>query len=313
MKNAFIVIVVMFALASSARATISGIRLTDLGAGVTSNAIINNNGEFVGMGLVGGVPHGFVGQIAISPAPSTLALLGVGALVLSILGWRHAARLKALRTMLALVAVLPCLASFARAETLGNHLWNLRQNGQYFFDNNDSWVRPWEFNQDDGYGEFQGGHQGSFPWGNTSTAGNSADGSLSLIRGVDTQFDAWTYLYVPTPATISLTGQGDCVPCWFLNYQFDSPQQFPLGDSASINLSAGWNRLDITGYNQSDGFSFESGALASQVSVMNTSPVPEPSTISGLTSLLVTGVLLRFNHRRSLQFRDSLSGSKPDV
>lgn len=36
---------------------------------------INDSGAFVGMGLVGGVQHGFVGQVTITPEPSTLALL----------------------------------------------------------------------------------------------------------------------------------------------------------------------------------------------------------------------------------------------
>jgi hypothetical protein len=42
----------------------------------TANGI-NDNGEFVGEGLVNGVEHGFVGQIV--PEPSSLVLLGIGA------------------------------------------------------------------------------------------------------------------------------------------------------------------------------------------------------------------------------------------
>jgi hypothetical protein len=146
---------------------------------------------------------------------------------------------------------------------------------------------------------WQGGHQGDFPWITSSTTGNPADGSLSIARGVDHQFDAWTYLYVPMPTTVSLTGDGDCVPRWFLNYQFDSPHEFPLGSPASINLSAGWNRLDITGYNQNRGFLFESGALVGQVSIMNTSPVPEPSSICALVSLLASGSFVLLIRRRA--------------
>jgi hypothetical protein len=197
---------------------------------------------------------------------------------------------------LAIIAFLP---SASRGQAIGNNLWNLRENTQYFFDNNTAWVRPWETTVDDGWGEFRGGEDYNFAWGTSSTTGNPLDGSLSLGRGVDHQFDAWAYLYVPTPTTISLEGDGDCVPCWFLNYAFDSPQQFPLGVPASISLSAGWNRLDITGYSQSDGFLFTTDALASQVEVMNTSimSVPEPSTLALLTcgvlgSLLIGGKML---------------------
>jgi probable HAF family extracellular repeat protein len=243
---------------------------------LTSANDINNSGEFVGVGLVGGVEHGFVGQIVV-PEPSTLCglvwLAVMGGLLRFVRRWK---------TMVLLSAVILSLTSVAKAETIGTNLWNLRENNQYFFDNNDSWVRPWRTTYDDGYGMFVGPapDDGDFSWNTSSTTGNPLDGSLTLIRGVDHQFDAWTYLYVPTPTIISLTGQGDCVPCWFLNYAFDSPQQFPLGDdSATINLVAGWNRLDITGYNQSDGFLFTSGSLASQVAVMNTSPVPEPSSL----------------------------------
>jgi len=198
-----------------------------------------------------------------------------------------------LAVYIASIAVLTAvfLPSASKAETMGDHLWNLQENPEDFFHDNDSWVRPWRFNQDDGYGMFQGGHQGSFHWDTYSTAGNALDGSLSIARGVDHQFDAWTFLYVPTPTTLLLTGDGDCVPRWFLNYVFDSPQQFPLGTPASINLAAGWNRLDITGYNQNRGFLFVSSALVGQVAIMNTSPVPEPSTIALMLPMLAAGII----------------------
>jgi hypothetical protein len=187
---------------------------------------------------------------------------------------------------------------------IGDHLWNLRENYQAFFAVNVPYVRPWEGAYDDGYGMFVGPppYGGPFPWDTSSTTGNALDGSLSIARGVDHQFDAWTYLYVSTPTTVTLTGDGDCVPRWFLNYQLDSPQQFPLGAPASINLSTGWNRLDITGYNQNAGFLFTSDALASQVSIMNTSPVPEPSTTCALASLLiVVGLVWFIRNRRTLR------------
>jgi len=195
------------------------------------------------------------------------------------------------RIFCAALAICGAMSVSAFGETMGDHLWNLRENAEGFFTNNVPWVRPWRTAYDDGWGMFVGPppYGGDFHWDTNSTTGNPLDGSLSIARGVDHQFDAWTYLYVSTPRIVSLTGDGDCVPRWFLNYQFDAPQQFPLGAPASINLSAGWNRLDITGYNQNTDFLFESGALASQVSIMNTSRVPEPSTLCGLASLLATG------------------------
>ena len=170
----------------------------------------------------------------------------------------------------------------AYADIVGNNLWSLRENADDKFHDNVPYVRPWRTTVDDGWGEFVGPppYGGYFPWGATGTIGNPADGSLSIDRGADHQFDAWTYLYVPTARTVSLFGQGDCVPRWFLNGAFGAPQQFPLSSPASINLVAGWNRLDITGYNQNSSFLFETDALASQVQIMNTSV---PATI-GLSS-----------------------------
>jgi hypothetical protein len=110
---------------------------------------------------------------------------------------------------------------------------------------------------------------------------------------------------VSAPKTISLIGQGECVPRWFLNYAFDSPQEFPVGSPASLSLIAGWNRLDITGYNQNTDFLFETSPLVSQVAIMNTLPVPEPSSICTLFSLVAGASLVRLisksrtGHRRA--------------
>ncbi len=49
---------------------------------------INNSDEFIGIGLVDGVEHGFVGQIVV-PEPSTLTLLAIGSLIAFAYGcWR---------------------------------------------------------------------------------------------------------------------------------------------------------------------------------------------------------------------------------
>jgi hypothetical protein len=54
----------------------------------------------------------------------------------------------------------------------------------------------------------------------------------------------------------------------FVNYFFDSPIGF-TANHASLALNSGWNRIDITGYNQNDGYTFTCGALADLVDVMN--------------------------------------------
>jgi hypothetical protein len=215
---------------------------------------------------------------------------------------RRVVRPSAVYVAMGMAVLLPVAAM---ANTLGDRLWNYRENAEDFFGANDSWVRPWETIVDDGYGMFQGGHNGYFLWHAMGVTGNSLDGSLSLDRPRDHQFHVWTYLYAPTARTISLDGTGDCVPRWFLNYAFDSPRTFPDGAPATISLVAGWNRLDITGYNQYDSFIFDSGPLANQVSIMNTLPVPEPSVLAMVVAIsCLGGVTLlarpRFDRRRGL-------------
>jgi PKD repeat protein len=80
---------------------------------------------------------------------------------------------------------------------------------------------------------------------------------------------------VETDQTISLYGNGDCVPRVFVNYAFDSPITF-VGGYASLALQSGWNRIDITGYNQNEGYGFTCGALASLVDTMNSTENQAP-------------------------------------
>jgi hypothetical protein len=251
------------------------------------------------------------------PEPSTVCLLTVFliAAVIAVSMRRGAARrlllagrqIKLLRrtgvcTVVLSVLVIP---SVSFADTLGNHLWNYRENAEDFFGANDSWVRPWRTIVDDGEGRFVGGHNGDFVWDPIGAVGNPLDGSLSLDRPRDHQFHVWTYVYVPTPKSILLDGAGDCVPRWFLNLNFDSPQIFPDGAPATINLLAGWNRLDITGYNQYDPFTFDSGPLASQVDMMNSSIyiASEPSTICSLCVLSLVGGIAVIMRRHLIKNR----------
>ena len=172
----------------------------------------------------------------------------------SILGW----------AILSLFLALAfCQVSWAQSD----NQWNIRNNSDDRFHDNTPWLRPWRYNYDDGVGQWIGYWSYEVPWGPVSTIGES-NGSFSIGRDRDRQFHAWTYVRVETDQTISLYGDGDCVPRVFVNYAFDSPIQF-LPNHASLALHSGWNRIDITGYNQNEGFGFTCGALADLVDVMN--------------------------------------------
>lgn len=113
------------------------------------------------------------------------------------------------------------------------------------------------------------GNLGSFSW-NVGSLGN-----ISLSGNRDIQWHAWTFVYVNENKNITLQGNGDCVPRVFINNNFDSPKEFP----AVLNLITGWNRIDITGYNQNDSYSFGmSTELASLVTIMNSAH--QDSTVS---------------------------------
>jgi hypothetical protein len=170
---------------------------------------------------------------------------------------------------LLLVMVL-CQVSWAQ----GDNLWNIRENSDDRFHDNTPWLRPWRYNYDDGVGQWIGYWSYEVPWGGVSTIGGS-DGSFSIGRDRDHQFHAWTYVRVETAQTISLYGAGDCVPRAFVNYAFDSPIEFP-GNHASLSLISGWNRIDITGYNQNSPYTFTCGALANLVDIMNSEEASPP-------------------------------------
>lgn len=162
------------------------------------------------------------------------------------------------------LALVLCQVSWAQ----GDNLWNIRENADDRFHDNTPWLRPWRYNHDDGVGQWIGYWSYEVPWGPVSTTG-SPTGALSVSRSRDHQFHAWIYVHVATAKTISLSGSGDCVPRAFLNYDFDSPIGFPAG----LNLNSGWNRIDITGYNQNDSYYFTCGSLANLVDVMNSSEI----------------------------------------
>ncbi|MFW9824693.1 MAG: MopE-related protein [Candidatus Thorarchaeota archaeon] len=189
------------------------------------------------------------------------------------------------------------------AQASGNNLWYIRINTDDRFHSNEAWLKPWRYDYDDGWGKWEGGYSYLVQWyygpylqSSGSLGGLSwsidSNGNLHVSAPRDYQWHAWTYIYVDSPKSISIPGGGDCVPRIFLNYAFSNPIQFP----GPLNLSAGWNRLDITGYNQNSGYSFNLNyALASNVDLMNSSRInipPELNTIGNKSR--DEGILLEF-------------------
>jgi len=56
--------------------------------------------------------------------------------------------------LILLSGILLPISGPAAASGLGDGLWNLRENGDDRFHDNDSIVRPWKFNYDDGVGRW---------------------------------------------------------------------------------------------------------------------------------------------------------------
>lgn len=166
-----------------------------------------------------------------------------------------------------------------------DNLWNIRVNAEDFFHSNEAWVRPWRGSTDDGWGRFRGGYGYEFQWHHgpyTQPSGSvsstlswtiNGQGKLKVAGTRDHQWQAWTYVYVSAPKTLEIPfakGNGTCVPRFFVNEDFDTPYQYIDKTYVTLHLVAGWNRIDISGYNQNDNFNFDLNYnLAKNVDRMN--------------------------------------------
>jgi hypothetical protein len=166
-----------------------------------------------------------------------------------------------------------------------DNLWNIRVNAEDFFHSNEAWVRPWRGSTDDGWGQFRGGYGYEFQWhhgpyaqpsGSVSSTLSwtiNGQGKLKVAGTRDHQWHAWTYVYVSAPKTLEIPfakGNGTCVPRFFVNEDFDTPYQYIDKTYVTLHLVAGWNRIDISGYNQNDNFNFDLNYnLAKNVDRMN--------------------------------------------
>ncbi len=176
----------------------------------------------------------------------------------------------------------------------GDRFWNIRWNSDDRFNDNTPWLRPWRYSYEDGWGRWVGEWSYEVQWGSTYTQssgsfggiswGIDGDGNLHISANQDHQWHAWTYVYVSSPKTITIPATGDCVPRLFLNYDFDNPIAFP----ATINLQAGWNRIDVTGYNKNSGYMFDLNyTLTNNVEVMSSAELNSPYIVGTISPVFI--------------------------
>lgn len=197
----------------------------------------------------------------------------------------------------------------------GNNLWNIRHNADDRFHSNEAWLRPWRYNYEDGWGRWVGGYSYDLQWYDGPYTQSSGDlggfswthgcGSLQINGSQDHQWHAWTYVYVDAPTSLTIPASGDCVPTIFVNEDFDNPINFP----GQINLTSGWNRVDIAGYNQNDGYIFKLNYdLADNVKIMNSSVIL-PLRISGASPVYFSRLQDAYDaagDNDTIQLQDSL-------
>ncbi len=153
----------------------------------------------------------------------------------------------------------------------GNNLWNAYFGGGY--DRGGSNYGPMPPNAFDtsmaSYGAAQSG-----PFWSTSSKGN-----LSISGGKDAAYWFSTYVYVDTTKTLSFgpSGNGGDWGIW-VNQQYS-----PRSRNYSITVQGGqWNQIDVTDYDQSQGFQFYlNKELANEVVMMNSIPVALKQYFSG--------------------------------
>lgn len=200
-----------------------------------------------------------------------------------------------------LIDVRNVIAAIADNELpLGDNQWNVRAVGLDAFHSNEFDIRPWRSGQPQAPWvdwaangtEQNGGWFGrgeNLVWRNPGSVGafsvsqNSSTGRLEIHGDRDHQWWAWTYVYVEEPTTVSLNMDCDCRPNFYIDGNFDSRR----GRSLSVELAAGWHRIDITGYNQNNGYRGIVTGLAGQVDIMDSVPtyVPNPNAAPTITTI----------------------------
>jgi len=161
-----------------------------------------------------------------------------------------------------------CFGPDTNGIAYGDRLWNIRHNADDRFHSNDAWIKPWRYGYDDGWGKWEGGYSYDLQWYNGPYTQPSGDlngfswfiigGNLEIHGARDNQWHAWTYVYSATPKSLSIPGiDNGSVARIFVNSDINNPDfNYPTQFPATINLAEGWNRIDITGYNQNDSYSF---------------------------------------------------------
>jgi RHS repeat-associated protein len=153
----------------------------------------------------------------------------------------------------------------------GDNLWNVRYATMDLGDSNDFIIYP---NPD-------------LPWSSTITQQSFSDnsspsrewtigsnGEFNYSAGADTLFHAWTYLFSLTDRQITVNAQAD-VGHIFINHDYTNAIR--TGGNVTLNLKAGYNLIELTGYNTNDRSWFNlSSPIATQIDLMSSVQVSYP-------------------------------------
>ena len=172
------------------------------------------------------------------------------------------------------------LSAVLNNPTSGDHLFNMRHHFAQLFDSNEYVLYP-HYSGSSNQGIFSNGDvvdwsriytQTRYPDDSYRDWTQDSAGNLIYLGVRDTAFYGWTYLFCLDGKSVSLQGETD-VGYIFLNGDYANPYRLPI----TLPLRAGYNLLELTGYNQNDFSRFNlTSALANQVDLMNSSQVVVP-------------------------------------
>ena len=154
----------------------------------------------------------------------------------------------------------------------GSNLWNVTFKSDDWGDTNGAPLYPSQVRSYGApiYTQSSGSHPGM-------TWSIDSQGNLSVGADRDMNLLFWTYVFVASAKTVSVTlsQSEDSQIRFFLN---GSLSEVPGWPTKSLALQAGWNLVEVTSYNQNAGFGWSAGgSLAAQVDIMNPTQFIQPA------------------------------------